>query len=259
MREPDHEVVDGVGSVEGVCGRFTSRTPAADLAEYFGVDEVVAPDLGERFNVAPTDEAYAVAEGTDGTRRLGTFRWGLIPFWSKDAKGGAKMINARAEGLLDKPAFKRAFERKRCIVPADGFYEWARSADERKQPWYITRADGEPMAFAGLWDSWRPPHDDARPEREAGKIRSCTIITGPPNDAVARLHDRMPVMLPPDAWDAWLDPDNHDVGALAGLLVPAPAEELRLVRVSKAVNTVSNDGPGLIEPFVEAGDATLFS
>src|SRR5438105_424017 len=109
-----------------MCGRFTSRTPASDLAEYFGVDEIVVPELGERYNVAPTDEVYAVAE-SDAGRKLGTFRWGLVPFWSKDAKGGAKMINARAESLLEKPAFKRAFERKRCIVPADGFYEWERT------------------------------------------------------------------------------------------------------------------------------------
>ena len=127
-----------------MCGRFSSRTPAADLAEYFGVDEVVAPELGARYNVAPTDETYAVAESRDA-RRLGTFRWGLIPFWAKDVKVGAKMINARAEGLIDKPAFRRAFERKRCIVPADGFYEWERVGAKRKQPWYITRGDGEPM------------------------------------------------------------------------------------------------------------------
>jgi putative SOS response-associated peptidase YedK len=236
-----------------VCGRFTSKTPTSDLAEYFGVDEVVAPDLGARYNVAPTDEAYAVAESADGVRRLGTFRWGLVPFWSKDAKGGAKMINARAEGLLDKPAFKRAFERKRCIVPADGFYEWERIDSKRKQPWYITRADGKPMAFAGLWDSWRPNKDS-----DDGKVRSCTIITGEPNDVVAKLHDRMPVMLPPEVWDAWLDPDNHDLGALAGLLVPAPADGLELRRVRTLVNTVTNDGPELLEP-ADPDEGTLFS
>jgi len=225
-----------------VCGRFTSRTPAADLAEWFGVDEVVAPDLGQRFNVAPTDEVYAVAESSrDDSRRLGTFRWGLIPFWSKDAKGGAKMINARAESLLDKPAFKRSFERRRCIVPADGFYEWEKIDAKTKQPWFITRADGKPMAFAGLWESWRPNKGS-----DEGKIRSCTIITGEPNEKVARLHDRMPVMLPPESWDAWLDPDNADLGALAGLLVPVAADELDLFPVSKAVNDVRNDGEELI-------------
>jgi putative SOS response-associated peptidase YedK len=245
-----------------MCGRFTSRTPTSDLAEYFGVDEVVAPDLGARFNVAPTDEVYAVADAAEGTRRLGTFRWGLVPFWSKDAKGGAKMINARAEGLAGKPAFKRAFERKRCIVPADGFYEWERTGAKRKQPWYITRADGRPMAFAGLWDSWRPNKDsDDASEREAGKVRSCTIITGPPNEKVAVLHDRMPVMLPADVWDVWLDPSNDDLDELQALLVPVPDAELVLRPVSTAVNTVTNDGPELIEP-LEPGDpedGTLFS
>ena len=225
-----------------MCGRYTSRTPAAELASYFGVDEVVAPDLGARYNVAPTDETYAVAESSDG-RRLGTFRWGLVPFWAKDVKVGAKMINARAEGLLDKPAFRRPFERRRCIIPADGFYEWERTAAKKKQPWYITRADGKPMAFAGLWESWRPVKGS-----DEGKVRSCVIITGEPNEVVARLHDRMPVMLPPEAWDAWLDPDNDDLVSLQGLLVPAPSELLELVPVSTAVNTVTNDGPELIEP-----------
>jgi len=242
---------------ESVCGRFSSKTPTSELAEYFGVDEVVAPDLGPRYNVAPTDEAYAVAESADGTRRLGTFRWGLIPFWSKDDRGGAKMINARAEGVADKPAFKRAFERKRCIVPADGFYEWERTGGTRKQPWYITRADGKPLAFAGLWDSWRPEKDS-----DAGKVRSCTIITGAPNDKVAPLHDRMPVMLPPEVWDAWLDPGNDDVEGLQALLVPVPSEELELVAVRTLVNTVTNDGPELIEPLDDAGpgeEGTLFS
>jgi putative SOS response-associated peptidase YedK len=227
-----------------MCGRYTSRTPAADLAEYFGVDEAVAAELGERFNVAPTDEVYAVAESKEG-RRLGTFRWGLVPFWAKDTKVGAKMINARAEGLLDKPAYRRPFERRRCIIPADGFYEWERVSSTKKQPWYITRADGKPMAFAGLWESWRPVKDS-----DEGKVRSCVIITGEPNEKVARLHDRMPVMLPPEAWDAWLDPANDDVDALQSLLVPAPAALFELVPVGTAVNTVTNDGPELIEPVV---------
>lgn len=225
-----------------MCGRYTSSTPASDLAEYFGVDEVVAPELGARYNVAPTDETYAVAESSEG-RRLGTFRWGLVPFWAKDVKVGAKMINARAEGLLDKPAFRRPFERRRCIIPADGFYEWERVSAKKKQPWYITRADHQPMAFAGLWESWRPVQGS-----DENKVRSCVIITGEPNDAVARLHDRMPVLLPPDVWDAWLDPDNDDVASLQGLLVPAPSDLLELVPVSTAVNTVTNDGPELIEP-----------
>ena len=233
-----------------MCGRYTSRTPVADLAAYFGVDEMVAPERGARYNVAPTDEAYAVAESSEG-RRLGTFRWGLVPSWAKDVKVGAKMINARAEGLLDKPAFRRPFERRRCIIPADGFYEWERVSAKKKQPWYITRADGKPMAFAGMWESWRPVKgSEARPERPSerdGRVRSCVIITGEPNDAVARLHDRMPVQLPPEVWDVWLDPENDDLALLQSLLVPVPSEQLELIPVSTAVNTVTNDGPELIE------------
>lgn len=225
-----------------MCGRFTSHTSSADLAEYFGVDEIVAPDLGTRFNVAPTDETYAVASSAQA-RRLGTFRWGLIPFWAKDAKGGAKMINARAETIIDKPAFRRPFERRRCIIPADGFYEWERISSTSKQPWYITRADGKPMAFAGLWESWRPVKGS-----DDGQVRSCVIITGAPNNKVARLHDRMPVMLPPDAWDRWLDPAYDDIDVLSAMLVPAGADLLELVPVSTAVNTVTNDGPHLVAP-----------
>jgi putative SOS response-associated peptidase YedK len=238
-----------------MCGRYTSTTPAADLAQYFGVDEVVAPELGARFNVAPTDETYAVAESKDG-RRLGTFRWGLVPFWAKDVKVGAKMINARAEGLADKPAFRRPFERRRCIVPADGFYEWERTGGKRKQPWYITRADGKPMAFAGLWESWRPVKDS-----DQDKVRSCVVITGEPNERVARLHDRMPVLLPPETWDEWLDPENHDLEALQSLLVPAPAELLAMHPVSTLVNTVTNDGRELIDPIdpIDDDEPTLFS
>jgi putative SOS response-associated peptidase YedK len=235
-----------------VCGRFTSKTPVTDLAEYFGVDEVVAPDLGALYNVAPTDETYAVAESSEG-RRLGTFRWGLVPFWAKDLKIGAKMINARAESLLDKSAFRRPFERRRCIIPADGFYEWERVSGKRKQPWYITRHDGKPLAFAGMWDSWRPVKGS-----DEGKLRSCVIITGEPNEAIARLHDRMPVLLAPESWDAWLDPANDDVASLQQLLVPAPSKLFDLVPVSTLVNTVTNDGPELIER-VDAGEGNLFS
>jgi putative SOS response-associated peptidase YedK len=212
------------------------------------VDEVVAPDLGERFNVAPTDEVYAVAESTTG-RRLGTFRWGLVPFWAKDLKVGAKMINARAESLLDKPAFKRSFERRRCIVPADGFYEWQARADRKqKQPWHIRRRDGDLLAFAGLWDSWRPTRGS-----DEGRIVSCTIITTEANDLIAPVHDRMPVVLPPEAWRRWLDPTFDDVASLVTLLRPAPDDLLELVPVGTAVNDVRNDGPHLVER-VEAAD-----
>jgi putative SOS response-associated peptidase YedK len=227
-----------------MCGRFTSTVPAADLASYFEVDEVVADDLGARWNVAPTDEVYAVAtSASSGARRLGTFRWGLVPFYAKDPSGGARMINARAETLLDKPAFRRGFERYRCIVPADGFYEWeAVEGSRKKQPWYFRRKDGDVLAFAGLWASWRPRRD-----RDEGRTVSCTIVTGEPNEVVAPIHDRMPVMLPPSAWADWLDPANDDVDALSRLLVPAPADLLEATPVIDAVSDVRNDGPHLLE------------
>ena len=227
-----------------MCGRYTSRTPIDDIAGYFDVDEVVADHLGERFNVAPTDEVYAVAQSSSGARRLGTFRWGLIPFWSKDDKGGARMINARSETLLDKPAFRRPLEKRRCIIPADGFYEWEKvEGSTTKQPWFIHRRDGDVLAFAGLWDAWRPQKDS-----DDGRVVSCTIITTEANDAVRRLHDRMPVVLPPDAWAEWLDPANGDLAELSGLLVPAPPELFELRPVNAAVNNVRNDGPHLLDP-----------
>jgi putative SOS response-associated peptidase YedK len=226
----------------GMCGRFTSMTSPAALGAYFHVDENVAEPLGERYNVAPTDEVYAVAEASGGERRLGTFRWGLIPFWSKDQRSGARMINARAESLLDKPAFRRSFERRRCIVPADGFYEWeAVPGAKRKQPWHFRRRDEGVLAFAGLWDAWRP-----RPDSDEGRIVSCTIVTTVANEVVRPLHDRMPVVLPDEAWDEWLDPANHDLDDLRALLVPAPDDLLARTPANPAVNDVRNDGPHLL-------------
>jgi len=227
-----------------MCGRFTSITTPDDLAAYFTVDEVVAPPLGARYNVAPTDEVYGVAATSTGERRLGTFRWGLVPFWADDPKIGARMINARAETLLEKSAFRRPLEHRRCIIPADGFYEWERVPGTRtKQPWHVRRRDGDVLAFAGLWDSWRPARGS-----DDGRIVSCSIITTEANTTVAPLHDRMPVVLPPDAWTEWLDPTNDDVGDLLGLLVPAPDDLLELVRANPAVNDVRNDGPQLLDP-----------
>jgi putative SOS response-associated peptidase YedK len=232
-------------ALTGMCGRFTSTVAPADLAAYFEVDEVVVDDLGPRWNVAPTDEVYAVAESaSSGRRRLGAFRWGLVPFFAKDAGGGARMINARAETLLAKPAFKRPFERYRCLVPADGFYEWqAIEGRTKKQPWYFRRKDGDALAFAGLWSVWRPQRGS-----DDGRIVSCSIITGEPNEVVQPIHDRMPVMLPPSAWGEWLDPANDDVDGLQQLLVPAPAELFEAVAVTDAVSNVRNDGPHLLEP-----------
>jgi putative SOS response-associated peptidase YedK len=226
-----------------MCGRYTSTSNPADLAAYFDVDEVVATDLGDRYNVAPTDEVYAVASSKEGERRLGTFRWGLVPFWAKDVSVGSRMINARADSILDKSAFRRPFERRRCIVPADGFYEWeAVEGRKQKQPWYVTRRDGDVLAFAGVWESWRPVKGS-----DEGRVVSCTIITTEANECLAPIHDRMPVVLPPSAWSAWLDPANDAVEELHRLLVPAPDDLLQRVPVSTAVSNVRNDGPHLVD------------
>jgi putative SOS response-associated peptidase YedK len=234
-----------------MCGRYVSASPPDELARYFAVDEVAETVLEPRYNVAPTDDVAVVVE-REGTRRLDVFHWGFVPFWAKDPSVGSRMINARAEGLAESSAFKRAFGRRRCIVPADGFYEWRKvPGQRRKQPLYIRRRDGEPIAMAGLWEVWTP-----KGARDPEPLYSCTIVTGEPNELVAPIHDRMPVILPPGAWDRWLDRDFGDVSELERLLVPAPAEVFEAWTVGMAVNTVGNDGPELIEPVdpVDPGD-----
>jgi putative SOS response-associated peptidase YedK len=233
-----------------MCGRFVSASPPDELARYFDVDQVAETALDPSYNVAPTNDVYVVVE-TGGIRRLDTFHWGLIPFWAKDAKVGQKMINARAESLADKPAFKRPFTRRRCLIPADGFFEWKKVPGQKaKQPMYIHRTDDEPMAFAGLWELWRPKGDDGEySDDESTWIRSCTIITGQPNETMQPIHDRMPVILPPSAWDTWLSPDNDDLKTLGQLLVPAPASLITVHPVTTRVNNVGNKDSALILPF----------
>lgn len=236
-----------------MCGRYVSATPPDQLARYFGAESVVearkSPDSEEfvgNFNVAPTQGVFTVYE-TQGERWLDTFHWGLVPFWAKDPKIGSRMINARAETIAEKNSFKRSFAKKRCIIPADGFYEWKRvEGQKRKQPMYLTTIDESPFAFAGLWEVWKDSNTLDQ-DGEPLELYSCTIITGEPNEKVADVHDRMPVMLPPDAWDTWLDRDNHDVEALQELLVPAPAELIQLRMVSTDVNNVRNNNPSLID------------
>lgn len=221
-----------------VCGRFISITTGADLADACAAD-LVAAEHPPRYNVAPTDEVYAVAEA-GGRRRLGRARWGLVPPWSDSPRVGARMINARAETLLDKDVFRRPLERRRCLVPADGFYEWTARAGGGKQAWHLRPHDGGVLAFAGLWESWRPRGGDG------GRVVSATIVTTEANATVAPVHDRMPVCLPRDAWAEWLDPANDDVLALTGLLVPAPDDLLEVRPVGPLVGNVANDGPGLL-------------
>lgn len=228
-----------------MCGRYVSSSQPDEIARYFGAEmsESLATEAGApNFNVAPTTNVFVVLESGE-TRRLEEARWGLVPSWAKDLSIGAKMINARAETLATKNAFKRSFERRRCIIPADGFYEWkVVPGQKRKQPMYIHRADGDRFAFAGLWELWRN-----RDEPEAPPLRTCTIITGEPNEKVAEIHDRMPVMLPPDVWGTWLDCENHDLELLGKLLVPASASLIAVHPVSTAVNNVRNKQASLVD------------
>ena len=236
-----------------VCGRYTSTSTVTELAEVFEVEEVRAEEMPARYNVAPTLPVYAVAlskAGSDpdkGPRRiLGTFRWGLVPSWAKDPAAGNRMINARAEGIAAKPAYRSAVARRRCIIPADAFYEWQRrTRDGRpagKLPYAVRRRDGRPMALAGVWEVWRP-----RDEPDAEPLRTCAIITTAANELMAPIHDRMPVVLEPGDWAAWLDPGT-DMGAVEGLMAPAAEGVLEAFPVSTLVNRVTNDGPELLEP-----------
>ena len=256
-----------------MCGRFVQASSPELLVARFGVDELAAARHEPSYNVAPRATVYAVRDRSDGDgdqsesrgrrRYLSDLRWGLIPSWAKDPKVGDRMINARAESLADKPAYERAFRRHRCLVPAEGFYEWQRRGS-RKQPMFIHRRDGEPMAFAGLWAAWRDRGEGgfADPRRTAGAcdgdnqkrvdadgewLRSCTIVTTGTNDTVAPLHDRMPVVLEERDWDRWLDPDAGNVDGLARLLQPASDDLLVAYPVGTAVNSAENDGPELVE------------
>lgn len=235
-----------------MCGRYASARSPAELAEQFGVAEIKTQPLEPSWNVAPTDPVYAVAESR-GARQLGMFRWGLVPSWAPSPAVGARMINARAETVATKPAYRHALARRRCIVPADAFYEWAvvepgdavpegtRARRPRKQPYAIARRDGAPLAFAGLWEVWHDPDDPA-----GAPLRSCVIITTSANDLVRPVHDRMPVVLPPEVWDRWLDRDYDDVGVLTRLLVPAPPDDFVLWPVGTDVNHAGANGAQLL-------------
>lgn len=249
-----------------MCGRFVVASSPQLLGELFAVDEVAVDATEPSYNVAPRDNVMVVrerdeketapAESTGRRRRvLSSVRWGFIPSWAKDPSIGDRMINARAEGLARKPAYKRAFEKHRCLIPADGFYEWRVVAPPatpkgraRKQPVFVHRRDGEPMAFAGLWAAWKVPEGlELDGAGDDGWLRSCVIVTSGPNDLLAPIHDRMPVVLPESAWAKWLDPDEHDVESLARLLVPVPSDVLELWPVSTLVNKADNNGPELVK------------
>lgn len=226
-----------------MCGRATSTTSATDLAALFGID-VISPgaDIPPSWNVAPTQQVRTVAEH-DGQRRLGTMRWGLVPFFANDLAGSARMINARGEGVATKPAYRRAFERRRCLIPMDGFYEWEKLEGKAKQPWYFQGANGQPLALAGLWEVWRDPAQLPKADR----LVSCTIITTSASADVALVHDRMPVVVDAGDWSTWLDRSFTDTAELQHLIRPAPDNYLTRRRVSSQVNGVANDNPRLVD------------
>ena len=220
-----------------MCGRYSLTISIEEIIARFGID-ILKTDVSQRFNIAPSQTAPIVVPA-DGGRALTAMRWGLIPFWAKDDQLGGRMINARAETVGEKPSFKKSFQHRRCLVPADGFYEWQKSG-RVKRPFRITLAGGRPFAFAGLWDEWQDP---------AGKkVRSFTIITTAANSAVAAIHDRMPVILPREAEAPWLDPALMDPRQLADFLQPYPAEQMTIFEISPAVNSPKNDNPQIIAP-----------
>lgn len=216
-----------------MCGRYTLKVDVKTIAEVFGVEPTM--EIPARYNIAPTQEVVTILQ--NGSAHLAQLRWGLIPSWAKDETIGSRMINARAETLAEKPSFKGLLRSKRCLVIADGFYEWKKE-NGSKTPMYITMKSGEPFAFAGLWDIWKNPDGEA--------IRSCTIITTEPNDVVVPIHDRMPAILTPEGREVWLDTSLHDEHALMHWLGPYSSAAMTARAVSKLVNNPRVEGPELI-------------
>jgi len=244
-----------------MCGRFVSARKRLELLAEFAVErDTVAADRDPDYNVAPTKRIYAVLNHAEpeqpSERELRLVRWGLVPFWAKDTKGGARMINARAETVAAKPAFRAAFAKRRCLIPADGYYEWQTEGKEKK-PFYIYRTDGGILAFAGIYELW---HDRALPEdHENAWYWSASIITTDAPDEIGKIHDRTPMVIAPNDWADWLDPANNEKDHLLATMIPATSAGLSGLtshRVAPIVNSVRNNGPDLIEPLVETPGGT---
>ena len=226
-----------------MCGRYVSVSSPEQLAERFDVDEVRTDSLGARFNVAPTLPIYAVIEREDH-RRLGSLRWGFVPPWSKDPRKGPAPINARLEGVAESRMFATSFARRRCLLPADGFYEWRDQGEgRRKQPYHIHDPSGRPLAFAGIWTSWRD-----RQVEDPDPLFSCAILTTAAKGPIADVHERMPVILPEALWGAWLAGDEHQVASLRDEILHLDAPQVVAEPITTRVNNVRNDGPQLLEP-----------
>ena len=225
-----------------MCGRYTLTSSGDELALLFDLSEI--PSLPPRYNMAPTQEAAVVRVPAPGVpRHLDFLRWGLVPYWADDPKIGNRMINARSEGVAEKPAYKWSFRKQRCLIATDGFYEWKKEG-KLKQPYHIRRKDRRPFAFAGLWSRWRPKMGGAEP------LDTFTILTTDSNELIRPLHDRMPVILDAASFDLWLDPAVDDRERLLELLVPYDGSVMETVPVSRTVNSPAYDGPDCVAPLV---------
>jgi putative SOS response-associated peptidase YedK len=244
-----------------MCGRYAASANPEELVEEFEIDEVSEGVPGPDYNVAPTVAVPAVLErrskATDQvSRRLSPLVWGLVPSWAKDPSIGSRLINARLETVADKPAFRKAFSARRCLLPADGYYEWytseaatkvlGRAVKAKKQPFFIHRADGGRLAMAAIYEIWRDPSKDR--DDESAWLRTCSVITTQATDAVGHIHDRMPMVISKGSWDAWLDPRRTDPEAALRLLAVTKPDELEVYAVSTEVNSVKNNNPSLVEP-----------
>lgn len=227
-----------------MCGRFTLTADPESIRKAFalaGVDSATLEQWQPRYNVAPSQAIAAIIENADGIRQLELLKWGLIPSWAKDPKIGYQMINARGETVAEKSSYRVALKKRRCLIPADGFYEWKKENTKKKTPMYIQLQSGEPFAFAGLYESWRASESEPW-------VKTCTIITTEPNSLMESIHDRMPVILKPQDYETWLSPKEVATVELLSLLKPYPASEMKAAQVSTLVNSPSNDSPECIQP-----------
>jgi len=225
-----------------MCGRFVGYRNLEELLEYFPIDKT-ACETTASYNIAPTQEVLAIVS-REGENWLDKFHWGLVPFWAKDVSVGNKLINARSETIDKKPSFRVAFKKRRCLIPADGFYEW-QGEKGNKQPIYLSLPGQEPFAFAGLWERWTPKEADSE------EYRSCTIITTAASESVKPIHHRMPVILKPEKYDQWLDPELSNPFDLRNILENWTLDELAATPVSKQVNSAKNNDPSNIKPLTQ--------
>jgi putative SOS response-associated peptidase YedK len=226
-----------------MCGRYTFTSAPEAIRQLFRYLE--RPDFPPRYNIAPT-QPIAIVRLTEGERHFALVRWGLLPSWVKDPKAFSLLVNARGESISDKPALKSAMKYRRCLVPADGFYEWQRDG-ERRRPFYLRAKSGSPLAFAGLWEVWTGPNGE--------ELETAAIVTTRANQTLSPIHDRMPVIVPPEAFDLWLNCREVDATTAAALIAPAPDSLLGAYTISPAVNRTANDGPRLLDPISAAADA----